>query len=500
MRNQKRKIKTNNILLIVLAGIIILGIIGTAINYDDVPYAPPYDIFNDNQTIFSIDSGNYVADGNDFVNMDITIDHDDGFIYRKAYYWDFAQQKWVLFTFSNQTIGNSNWIRDGATESLSINASNSLQNGENYIVAFSCKKQGGVWKCGCVEENNCDKWMIIVFNVSDIDSPSNGSTGTPLDECNNDSDCNLNQTCINKKCIEKMQGVGTPEDPYVLKNSDHLGIIKNDLDANYILGNNIDMSSVENFEPIGTDANRFTGTLDGQGYVISNMYINFPGKSETGLFGYVSGGMIKNLGLENINITADVDEFGNRGRAGAFIGFNNGGTIENCYATGNIRAGTQSGGLVGLHWNNGLIKNSYSEVNLNVESTVGGIAGEIKESKIENSYSSGTITASDIWNGGITANSERGSISNCFSVSSIHTPSRLSGGVRARDSFGGVSGTYWYDDPNDNVDVCLYKNRGGKCTTITDKTYFYNKNNPPMNGWNFTDIWQENANNLPTLR
>ena len=79
--------------------------------------------------------------------------------------------------------------------------------------------------------------------------------------------------------------------------------------------------------PIGdnatnSNASRFTGTLDGQGYVISNLTIT---KSVTyaGLFGYADGARMKNVGLEETYINNISDN------AGGICGYNNG-IINNC--------------------------------------------------------------------------------------------------------------------------------------------------------------------------
>ena len=65
----------------------------------------------------------------------------------------------------------------------------------------------------------------------------------------------------------------------------------------------IDLSSVENWEPIGNDSTKFTGIFDGNGHVIKNMTINRPDTNYVGLFGYTdSGSEIKNIGLNVIII------------------------------------------------------------------------------------------------------------------------------------------------------------------------------------------------------
>jgi len=84
--------------------------------------------------------------------------------------------------------------------------------------------------------------------------------------------------------------------------------IRNGLTGDYYLANDIDCSCTSGwnggagFEPIGTSSNRFTGTFDGKGYKITNLYITRPSTDFVGLFGCTgSGSEIKNVGLEEVD-------------------------------------------------------------------------------------------------------------------------------------------------------------------------------------------------------
>ena len=44
------------------------------------------------------------------------------------------------------------------------------------------------------------------------------------------------------------------------------------------------------FVPVGTNSNAFTGSLNGGGYSISNLYINLSSTNYVGLFGYATTG------------------------------------------------------------------------------------------------------------------------------------------------------------------------------------------------------------------
>ena len=69
--------------------------------------------------------------------------------------------------------------------------------------------------------------------------------------------------------------------------------------------------------PIGTNSNRFTGTFDGGGHTISNLFVN-RSRGYIGLFGSLQGATIRNIGIVNPKVT------GTRWRPGraAVWGFN----------------------------------------------------------------------------------------------------------------------------------------------------------------------------------
>ena len=162
------------------------------------------------------------------------------------------------------------------------------------------------------------------------------------------------------------------------------------------------------FMPIaaGSGAIMFGGIFDGNNQTISNLYLNseelgeIPGAfcpakypkcnaQNVGLVGILNGGTIKNLNLQDVDILAATNKGVSGGKdnpisVGPFVGFQRGGTVENCFATGEILTsgkGNSIGGLVGNAWKGG-INNSLSTVDVWVsgdESYVGGVVGSIRE-------------------------------------------------------------------------------------------------------------------------
>ena len=76
----------------------------------------------------------------------------------------------------------------------------------------------------------------------------------------------------------------------------------------FVLSDDIDLSSIENWTPIGdystNSSYQFKGTFEGNGHVIRNLKIDRQSKGYQGLFGYTySGSKIQNVGLENVDIS-----------------------------------------------------------------------------------------------------------------------------------------------------------------------------------------------------
>ena len=179
-------------------------------------------------------------------------------------------------------------------------------------------------------------------------------------------------------------------------------------------GTNAATAICEGWEPVGNATSPFTGSFGGRGHSISNLWINrdITGSGTgMGFFGVMgnpsSGGAasIRNLGLLDLNI---------RGGAmansiGGLVGWQDGGTIENSYTTGDVsgEAGDDyAGGLVG--WQNaGTIENSYTTGAVDGgagDDYAGDLVGWQYGGTITNSYAAGTVdggTGNDYGVGGL---------------------------------------------------------------------------------------------------
>ena len=157
-------------------------------------------------------------------------------------------------------------------------------------------------------------------------------------------------------------------------------------------------NSGEGWSSIGNVSTKFTGTYDGDGQTISNLFINRPNEQRIALFGETNGATIEHLGLVDPDITVTgTGQFGMGSNVGSLVGLaDNGTTISECFASGGVvtAGGSGVGGLIGqLLWSS--LNNSYAivtveggDANINYS---GGLVGVNSSSTITNCYAAGSV-------------------------------------------------------------------------------------------------------------
>ncbi len=184
------------------------------------------------------------------------------------------------------------------------------------------------------------------------------------------------------------------------------------------------------FIPIaaGGGSNKYEGTFDGKGYTISNLFIQGSqikqvtnGAQNIGFVGVLSGkGKITRLTLENVEILAAVSAgsnglSGNPVSVGSFVGWQEGGTLENCVASGTIISSGDKNRVGGISGNvkTATITNCVSTVNITAtgyDTHVGGIVGAIRNNGTVNlsscAYAGESLSSSGGSVGGIAGNYE----------------------------------------------------------------------------------------------
>ena len=208
-----------------------------------------------------------------------------------------------------------------------------------------------------------------------------------------------------------MTGSGTESDPYQIGTAEQLKRFRDIVNGSNGQTQNrgacaeltadVDLEN-DAWTPIGPDeGSSYTGTFDGKGYTIKNL--NVSGSGNIGLFGYVSGGTIRNLTvagsvtatggraggitctlidglIENCANLCTVTYTGADGSVGGIVGYaypiDDSVAIRDCYNIGKIDGGTRTGGILGLDNYPGTeISNCYNVGSVTGNEYVGAIAG-----------------------------------------------------------------------------------------------------------------------------
>ena len=286
-----------------------------------------------------------------------------------------------------------------------------------------------------------------------------------------------------------LEGTGTEQDPFVINSIEDLVVFShnvrtgNKYDGMTVkLGTNLDFKSDksyvdsdrtdygeygyngnlkqllttgEGFIPIGEQIlegeNNFYGIFDGNNKAICSMYINIKSNERVraGLFS-TNYGEIKNLGVVNVDITAEGISTTSAGGIAA-VSYNN---IYDCYVTGNIKA-TGSywmpvGGVCGVMQEKGNIENCYNLANIECENIkkgwgdadigCGGIVGQ-GYANINKCYNKGNILAKGGENtvsiGGICGHLDNGYIKNSYNTGKVDASSEQ---TKGESYIGGIIG------------------------------------------------------------
>ncbi len=192
-------------------------------------------------------------------------------------------------------------------------------------------------------------------------------------------------------------GNGSELYPYLVEDIEQLQQVRNYADAHFLQVSNIDAVSTQNwnggngFIPIGDETINFSGVYDGNDFVINSLFIN-RSESRVGLFGYVRNAILRNINLQNVDITGGLYTGGLAGWHESSIGSNS--LIVNSRITGNITGTTAVGGLVGHNFFGAVVESSWADVGVTGNNNVGGLIGN-NWANVKSSYATGIVTASD---------------------------------------------------------------------------------------------------------
>ena len=153
--------------------------------------------------------------------------------------------------------------------------------------------------------------------------------------------------------IAQFNGSGTESDPYQITELNDLITLSENAtlwNKHFIQTTAIDglptsgLNEGSGFKPIGNNYIPFSGFYNGNGYTISDLYINRSSTNCIGLFGRTNRANISNVGLVDNVI------YGNR-YVGGLIGYSENTLITNCYATGFASGNSDFGNLIGFEYN-----------------------------------------------------------------------------------------------------------------------------------------------------
>jgi len=261
-----------------------------------------------------------------------------------------------------------------------------------------------------------------------------------------------------------MDGSGTDADPYVITTAEELQSIEDDLDAHYVLGNDIDATETsewndgDGWEPLGGEDRAFTGTLDGQGQTVSGLTIDRYGGDGSELTGLVANnnGRVTDLTIDEADIyskdprnhrffqpggilagihrgtvsgvTITDASIENTPVVGGVVGENDGGAISNVRLSNVSVTGETAGGVVGGQ-STGEIQNvSAQQVQVDGAETygaAGGVVGQTSGGDISGAFGSGTISAGTA--GGIAGETENTALDTVGSIATVESGVRAGG-------------------------------------------------------------------------
>jgi hypothetical protein len=248
--------------------------------------------------------------------------------------------------------------------------------------------------------------------------------------------------------FDRYEGTGEALTPYLIRDIYDLQAMQGFLGSDFLLNGDLDASATSDwnagagFMPVGNNgSSAFSGTFDGQGHKITDLTIDRPSTNYVGLFGYMNGATIRDVGLVGGNMTG-------QNYVGSLVGFNNYTDVENSYSTGDATGTNDVGGLVGYHYNDSTIDNSYATGNVSGSSRVGGLVGHSdydggpSAPTISNSYATGSVSGSSEVGGLVGYQGNSSTVSGSYATGAVSGTSRVGGLVGSNSSASTVTGSY----------------------------------------------------------
>ena len=146
--------------------------------------------------------------------------------------------------------------------------------------------------------------------------------------------------------------------------------------------------------PVGDYYDSFTATFDGNGRTVGNLFIELvddSGDYPIGLFGMVRDGVVRGVGLLDVDVTGGP-------WVGGLVGYSSDGEVGDSFVTGSVSGDDSVGGLVGRSGvfvyndeSHSAVTGSYSTAEVSGRDNVGGLVGYSGNGEIGDSYATGHV-------------------------------------------------------------------------------------------------------------
>lgn len=233
-----------------------------------------------------------------------------------------------------------------------------------------------------------------------------------------------------------------------------LDAVRNDLAGDYVQTADIDASptgtdgsaywnSGAGWEPIGSIlTGNFTGTYDGGGYTISDLYIDRT-TTRVGLFGLINGGTVSNVLLVDCDITSTHNE------CGGIVGYLTG-TVQGCSVSGSISGSSYVGGIAGrIPAASSIVECRCTAAVSGSGNYIGGIAGYLQGSSsgatinVIDSFATGAVSANSYAGGLVGYQYRYANITDCYATG-VPTATSYAGGLTGRTGASNTTtASYW---------------------------------------------------------
>ncbi len=309
------------------------------------------------------------------------------------------------------------------------------------------------------------------------------------------------------KYIVPFGGAGTETNPYLIKDAEDLanladfvneGNIKYNA-AYYRLENNLDISDIEQWTPIGTFSNPFKGKFNGNSKVISGLkYDDTTGTSiNIGLFGSIENAEIEKLGVIGINING-------YSNIGGIVGISSRSTISNCYTEGTVRGNDYCGGIVGSSAHSTIL-NCYTDGAVSGNYYCGGIAGRVVKTAVNNTVKDISYCYSLC---AVSANADAGGIVGKIDLGCVEYCTALNPSVKAPSNTGRIAGSiddesllfnnFAFDGIKDGYGSIIWSNKVENEKDGADYNYYAISTNATLgNRFTAANGWTVAAGKLP---